>query len=428
MRTPARSLGFTLFEVALALIIITVGSLFAFQAMLREQERRTATLVGEQVRTLAGAVNTYIVNNYPTLTATASSAVDLATLRAQSLLPASFTDTNVQGSTYTIRLLRTGTAPNWNIEGVVVTNNPVTDGVNPSLNLAGVAVAAIGADGGLSYDGTTLSGAQGSWSHTQANFPAITQIAQVGARVGAGTSQFTQFLRRDGSLPMTGALNMGGQSINSAQNLTLSGHASMNTGEVRLVVTENTSCATYSNGAFARTNEGLLLSCQSGTWKKASGSGGGGRASFKSFIEFHDGQTLNFYFQNYWGAYVYGVSHHMVQAQFCASCGTGRINLYYRYDPIGWYLGAYLDMNGYNLVWFPYSPWYPNTRIIGGGWYPTNIDVQDVYASFTPSSFTFFWRSSSGGCNGYQSLTLTTDQIEAGMRSATVMEGVGAGC
>ena len=48
---------------------------------------------------------------------------------------------------------------------------------------------------------------------------------------------------------------------------------STGTAQINTVVVENTACP--SNGLVARDATGLLLSCQSGVWKKASGSGGG---------------------------------------------------------------------------------------------------------------------------------------------------------
>ena len=295
-RSPCR--GFTLFEITLVLMIVVMGSLFATNAIIREQQRTQAVAVGEQARTVADAVNAYIVNNYATLTGAATTTLTIADLRNATLLPASFSDTNLQDSPWNIRLRRTGAAPNWNIEGLVLITNPVTDGVDPNLNLSGFAMRAIGADGGMSYDGLTIAGLEGAWSFAQADYPGITQAGQVGVRVGYGTSLFTQFLRRDGTLPMTGNLNMGGQNVTAANsvatgtlsttgtatlggavtvnstltttgNVTAGGHTRMPTSELTTVVTEGASCAGYNTGSMARTSGGLILSCQSGTWQKA---------------------------------------------------------------------------------------------------------------------------------------------------------------
>ena len=422
MHTIRRNRGFTLFEITLVLIIATAAALFAINALQREEERKVATIVGEQLRTVADATNSYIVNNYPALTATAASSLTLADLRAQSLLPTTFSDTNAQGSSYTIRLLRRGAAPNWNIEGVVMAAQPVTDGINPSLSLAGHALAAIGADGGMSYDGATLSGANGAWAAVQADYPAINQVAQVGARVGYGTSQFTQFLRRDGTLPMTGNLDMGGQNIIAA------GHTSMNTGEVRLVVTENASCAGYSSGAFAKTSAGILVSCQSGTWKKASGAGGG-TASYKSFIEKYNGQNFDLYVHGpyYPGPYYYyygwSAAQHAVRLTFCAACGPyGQILVYgyYSWWPFyGWIQLGTIDPSGF----YPYS--IPGWGVMYAYIHPYThgvhaVDPQSVTASMTPYSVTISLRGVGGNCTTPVNYTFHSDYLETGARSGTI--------
>lgn len=45
----------------------------------------------------------------------------------------------------------------------------------------------------------------------------------LGYRVGYNSAMYSVYLRRDGTLPMTGDLNMGGQSINNAKDITASG-------------------------------------------------------------------------------------------------------------------------------------------------------------------------------------------------------------
>jgi hypothetical protein len=48
------------------------------------------------------------------------------------------------------------------------------------------------------------------------------------ARIGNGSMAYGQFLRRDGTLPMTGALDMGGNNINNANNVTANNVTSNN--------------------------------------------------------------------------------------------------------------------------------------------------------------------------------------------------------
>lgn len=57
--------------------------------------------------------------------------------------------------------------------------------------------------------------------------------------------------------------------VNDSGNLVLPGTASVGKIQVNDVVTENTACSP--NGLVARDSVGLILSCQSGSWKKAQG-------------------------------------------------------------------------------------------------------------------------------------------------------------
>ena len=220
--------GFGLFELMLVVLIITIGMVFEIQRQASERERSIARVAGQEMKIVMEAVNAAIVNNHPTYTAAASITLTIGDLRAQALLPATFADTNIYGQAYVIRLVRTGTAPNWNIEGLVLTQTPLTVNGASRLDLAGVAIEEVGANGGMTYDASEISGHHGGWTAPATTYPGITAAAQFGGRVSYSASQMSQFLRRDGTLPMTGNLNMGGQSITSAQNVTAAGTVTAN--------------------------------------------------------------------------------------------------------------------------------------------------------------------------------------------------------
>lgn len=84
---------------------------------------------------------------------------------------------------------------------------------------------AAGVDSGMSKAATTMSGYSGSWSSASADFSSINKAGLLGYRVGYDSSMYSVYLRRDGTLPMTGDLNMGGNDINNAKDITASGTA-----------------------------------------------------------------------------------------------------------------------------------------------------------------------------------------------------------
>ncbi|MDA6200858.1 shufflon protein, partial [Escherichia coli] len=61
------------------------------------------------------------------------------------------------------------------------------------------------------------------------NFNNITMAGQLTYRVGYNSALYSVFLRRDGTLPMTGELNMGGNNISNAKDITASGMISSGT-------------------------------------------------------------------------------------------------------------------------------------------------------------------------------------------------------
>ncbi|SUH16568.1 prepilin-type N- cleavage/methylation domain-containing protein [Salmonella enterica subsp. enterica] len=67
------------------------------------------------------------------------------------------------------------------------------------------------------------SGYGGQWSENSGNYSNITDGGLLAYRVGYNSSMYSVYLRRDGTLPMTGDLNLGGKSIKNIQDITASG-------------------------------------------------------------------------------------------------------------------------------------------------------------------------------------------------------------
>ncbi len=92
-------------------------------------------------------------------------------------------------------------------------------------------------EGGLTINATTFRGykATGDDTSASANFPGLTfNSNQLGAKVSYAGAMFNAFLRRDGSLPMTGPnpLNMGNQSIVAANDVAATTVTIPNTGDI----------------------------------------------------------------------------------------------------------------------------------------------------------------------------------------------------
>lgn len=234
--------GFSLLELMMVLAVASAISFMKFQELKQNQEGIQASAVGQQIKQIGEAVNGYINIRYDKLstltnastgptdpgprtcsTATNTCTISYQTLINEGLLPTTFTGRDAKNNGYNIILNRAGTSPNYIINGLVTTNNTWTEGNKIRYDLLGKAMQAAGIDSGMSKDATTLSGYSGSWSANNASYSTITSPGLLGYRVGYDSAMYSIYLRRDGTLPMTGDLNMGGQSINNAQNITAAG-------------------------------------------------------------------------------------------------------------------------------------------------------------------------------------------------------------
>lgn len=238
-----RKNGFSLLELILVLGIASSVSFMKFQDLKQDQESIQARAVGEQIKQIGEAVNGYINIRYDklsTLSAATGTGTDpgprtcsgsvctitYQTLINEGLLPASFTGVNVNKSAYTIILKRGGTAPNYIINGLITTNNAWVEGSKIRYDLLGKAMQTAGIDSGMTKTASAVSGFSGSWSADAKDYSNVNKTGILGYRVGYDSAMYSVYLRRDGTLPMTGNLNMGGNDINNAKNITASGTGS----------------------------------------------------------------------------------------------------------------------------------------------------------------------------------------------------------
>ncbi|EDE2461072.1 shufflon system plasmid conjugative transfer pilus tip adhesin PilV [Escherichia coli] len=232
--------GFSLLELTLVLGVGTIVAFMKFQDMKNEQESILASAVGQQMKQIGEAVNGYINIRYDKLSTLSNAAgtgtdpgprtcsgsvceITYQTLINEGLLPSAFTGTNANRSSYKIILKRDGTTPNYVINGLITTSNPWSEGGKTRFDLLGKAMQTAGIDSGMTKSNTKADGYNGSWSEQSTSFNNITKAGQLVFRAGYNASLYSAYLRRDGTLPMTGNLNMGNNDINNAKNITASG-------------------------------------------------------------------------------------------------------------------------------------------------------------------------------------------------------------
>ncbi|CRY75393.1 shufflon system plasmid conjugative transfer pilus tip adhesin PilV [Yersinia intermedia] len=229
--------GFSLLELVLVLGVGTAMAFIKFQDMKNEQEVAIANTVGAQIKQVGEAVNRYISIRYDklsTLTSSTSQSNDpgprvcssngceitYQTLINEGLLPVSYTGMNANKSSYKVLLKRSGIAPNYVIDGLVMTTAIWNEGGKVRYDLLGKAMQSAGIDSGMTRSPTVASGYGGQWNEKSSDYSNITTEGLLAYRVGYDSSMYSAYLRRDGTLPMTGALNMGGKSINNAKDIT----------------------------------------------------------------------------------------------------------------------------------------------------------------------------------------------------------------
>ncbi|EPI3514522.1 shufflon system plasmid conjugative transfer pilus tip adhesin PilV, partial [Klebsiella pneumoniae] len=83
-----------------------------------------------------------------------------------------------------------------------------------------------GVDSGITKDSTSVAGFQSQWNEKNTTFNNITRDGLLAFRVGYNSALYALYLRRDGTLPMTGNLNMGGHSITNVKDITAAGAGS----------------------------------------------------------------------------------------------------------------------------------------------------------------------------------------------------------
>lgn len=243
-----RKRGFTLIELILVISVGLVMTTLSFQQMLKEDENTQSKAVGQQIKQIGNSVNSYIALHYDKLSLLQNAdgstqdpgprscdsyknecPISIQTLINEGLLPATYSNKNLFNSTYSILLKRSGSAPYYNITGLVITEDVWKGAANRiRYDLIGKAMQEAGVDSGMSRNNVnTINGYKGMWDQNSSTFSNIKKQGQLAYQVGYGSYSYSIYLRRDGTLPMTGNLNMGSQSINNVKDINGNGNLTM---------------------------------------------------------------------------------------------------------------------------------------------------------------------------------------------------------
>lgn len=170
--------------------------------------------------------------------------------------------------------------PNCNVSALITSTQPMVE--LRDQNTADIRRATLAASmAGIGRAGITLPESPTmfvSIDNAQIGTNPSGTVGLIAIANGYDSQGFLEFARRDGSLPMTGDINMRDDSgtrhnirnIEDVETNTVTASGRLKTGEYLDLdgpaVTENTSCP--KDGLVARGAGGLILSCQSGTWRR----------------------------------------------------------------------------------------------------------------------------------------------------------------
>jgi hypothetical protein len=149
-----------------------------------------------------------------------------------------------------------------NLEGMVCINAPLRNRNKIDYIRLGTAMKRLGADGGYSSAGTpaTISGLGATWSAP--NPVTGTPPGLLCSRFGYSSSTFSQYLRKDGTVAMTGNLNVGSNSIDNVADVNANGTVKANQ-FVTDIKAVGSACSTL--GALG-SGAGVAMICDGTKW------------------------------------------------------------------------------------------------------------------------------------------------------------------
>ena len=235
--SKASQRGFIALDMLFALIVLAAVMTGAAVLVANQMDSQNYRIAADQQKQVADAAAKYLKDNFATVYAAAGTTtpaqITPAMLRNTKYLPTGFSDTNAFGQTFVVLARRVATNQ---LESIVLTTG------GQAIDEMGTREIAenLGAPGGYVPMANTgiIQGVRGGWSLTLSNY---------GVNPGAGHTASALFLQ-DGTLAndylyrnaiagkpelnrMNTALNMGGNDLNNAANITASGTANI-TGDV----------------------------------------------------------------------------------------------------------------------------------------------------------------------------------------------------
>ena len=167
IRRPARSRGFTLIEVAVAIIVLLGALGFVTSQVMSYTERTTNKAEAQYLQTVAKAGSQYIADNFTSLQASSSAntatVVTHAQLVAGNYLPAGFSAQSPYGLNFSLRVIEPSAGK---LEGIIRTTRSASGVRLTGQQLRRIA-SEIGAAGGYvenSGPNADATGAYGAWS------------------------------------------------------------------------------------------------------------------------------------------------------------------------------------------------------------------------------------------------------------------------
>jgi len=177
---------------------------------------------------LNAALSRFISNNAATYLTSGRGTVTVAQLQTAGLLPAVYKNQTPFGGTFEMEVVASNAATPT-LTGLVTTTPWVDGSGQPRYDLLGAAIRTIGSQGGVSYYNTTqVAGLNGGWAADKGTAPGqftfINAAGQLAVRSFGDTTGYDNiYVRRDGTLPMLGNLDMGFHDINNAVNISSTG-------------------------------------------------------------------------------------------------------------------------------------------------------------------------------------------------------------
>jgi competence protein ComGC len=252
--------GFTLIEILLVIAILMGVGLMEMRRDVAKARESAAVAVGKQMALVGKAAELYMATKSASLQAMTdpncivagnTCSLNVGAMIGEGYLPADFLNQVQFGGTYLIRVVRvappapaqaalicgvvnptpigcpdqTGAIPawQWGLQGLVYTSQPWTDsGTVINWTMLGQAAKQAGPSAGVTQGGTA-SGLYGGWSVPGAMYGAALADGQLTYITGSQVNLWSQFVRRDGSLPMTGNLDMGSYNVVNMRDMFING-------------------------------------------------------------------------------------------------------------------------------------------------------------------------------------------------------------